>query len=449
MTLPSTENTNSGSGQASDKSYLIPFILVTSLFFLWGVANSLNGTLIRHFQTALSLSKAQAGFIDTAFYMGYFTMALPAGFLLNRIGYKKGIIIGLLLFALGASLFYPAAEVRVYAFFLAALYILACGLAFLETAANPYVIVLGDSDSATKRINFAQSFNGLSTILGPMIGSLFIYSSVEYTNTMLDSMPAAQAEAIRISEAHSVQGPYLMLAGVVLFIAILFSLVKMPEISSPSESTASMKGIFRHRHLIFGILAQFFYVGAQASIWGYVVDLKLFMSHDVDLGIVRTLYQISSEMTPTQIAGFHASFGSALFMLGRFFGTWLLTKFAANKLLAVYAFICLVLLGFAWMNTGLIAFSAVLLTYFFMSIMFPTIFSLAIKDLGSQVKLGSSLVIMAIVGGAVLAPVTGWISSTGMQNALIVPWIGFSFIMFFGLKGYSVRPQSPTFNSTN
>ncbi len=420
-------------------SYGIAFILVTSLFFLWGIANSLNGTLIKHFQTALQLTRAQAGIIDSAFYVGYFVMAIPAGFILNRIGYKKGIIIGLLLFALGAALFYPAAEVRVYSFFLSALFIIACGLGFLETAANPYVTVLGDPASAESRINFAQSFNGLSTILGPIIGSLFIFSSTEHTNEMLNLMTPQEAEVVRIAEAHSVQMPYLVLAGVVFTIAILFSMVKMPEISSPSESSSSMKGIFRHRHLVFGIIAQFFYVGAQTSIWGYFVDLKLFFAHDDNLGLVNSIYQVTEGMTPTQIASYHASFAFVLFMVGRFFGTWLLTKFKADRLLSIYAIACILLLAIAFVTTGLIAVISIMMTYFFMSIMFPTIFSLSIKNLGGQVKLGSSLVIMAIVGGAILPPLTGLVSQTGMRNALLVPFIAFFFILYFGWNGHKVR----------
>jgi FHS family L-fucose permease-like MFS transporter len=426
------------------KSYVIPFILVTSLFFLWGIANSLNGTLIKHFQTALQLSRAQAGIVDSAFYIGYFVMALPAGFILNRIGYKKGIIIGLLLFAGGAMLFYPAAELRVYAFFLCALFIIACGLGFLETAANPYVIVLGDPAKAETRINFAQSFNGLSTILGPVIGSLFIFSSTEYTNEYLVSLPHAQAEMIRISEAHSVQIPYLTLGLVVLVVAILFSLVKMPEISAPNESSASLKGIFRHRHLLLGVIAQFFYVGAQTSLWGYFVDLKLNFAHDESIGIVNSIYGITADLSATQIASYHASFAFILFMAGRFVGTLLLERFKAERLLSVYAVICLLLLGYAFLGTGLAAVLAISLTYFFMSIMFPTIFSLSIKNLGSQVKLGSSLVIMAIVGGAVLPPITGYLSQTGMQNALIVPWISFLFILYFGIRGHRVKQIEQT-----
>jgi FHS family L-fucose permease-like MFS transporter len=406
---------------------------------LWGIANSLNGTLIKHFQTALNLDRAQAGIVDSAFYIGYFVMALPAAFLMNRIGYKKGILIGLFLYAAGALLFYPAAEVRIYSVFLFALFVIACGLAFLETAANPYVTVLGDQSSAESRINFSQSFNGLGVIFGPIVGSLFIFSATEYSNAALNKMPAAQAEAIRIAEAESVQMPYLFIAGVVLLVAILFAITRMPEISTPAEKTASFKGITRHRHLMFGVLAQFFYVGAQASIWGYYVDFKLHFAQDQHLGIVQWLYRISVDMTPTQIASFHASFAFVLFMVGRFVGTWLLTRFSASRLLAGYAAACVVLVGYALMGSGISSVIAISLTYFFMSIMFPTIFALSIKNLGEQVKLGSGLVIMAIVGGAVLPPITGWISLAGLENGLIVPLISFLVILFFGMTGYKVK----------
>jgi len=422
-----------------NKSYLVPFILVTSLFFLWGIANSMNGTLIKHFQTALNLNRAQAGIVDSAFYIGYFVMALPAAFLMNRIGYKKGILIGLLLFAIGAFLFYPAAEMRLYGFFLFALFVIACGLAFLETAANPYVTVLGDPKSAESRINFSQSFNGLSNILGPVVGSLFIFSATEHTNESLAAMPVAEAEVIRIAEAQSVQIPYLVIAGVVLLVAILFAITKMPEISTAAEKKASFKGITRHRHLMFGVVAQFFYVGAQSSIWAYFVDIKLHFAKDHHLQVVQWLYQISETATPTQIASFHASFAFVLFMVGRFVGTWLLTKISASKLLTTYAVICAGLILYGWLGSGLSVVLAISVTYFFMSIMFPTIFALSIKNLGDQVKLGSGLVIMAIVGGAILPPLTGLISLSGIENALILPFIAFIIIMFFGWQGYKVR----------
>ncbi len=424
----------------SGKSYVVAFSLVTSLFFLWGIANTLNGTLIKHFQTALDLERWQAGIIDSAFYLGYFVMALPAAFFMNRWGYKRGIILGLLLFSFGAALFYPAAEVREYWFFLLALFIIACGLAFLETAANPYVTILGDPAGAHKRINFAQSFNGLSTIVAPVIGSLFIFSTTEHTNEMLKALPPAEALQIRIDEAHSVQMPYLVLSGVVFFIVIMFSLISMPE--PLAKANVSMKGIFRHKHLIWGIIAQFFYVGAQTAVWGWFIDLKLFYARDEHIGIVSAIYQVTAEMTPTQIASYHASFGFILFMSGRFIGTWLLTKFRAERLLTTYAVICLVLLGTAYFANGLFAVSCILLSYFFMSIMFPTIFSLSIKNLGNQINLGGSFVIMAIIGGGVLPPLMGLVSQTGMRNSLIVPWVAFLFILYFGWRGYKVKTAS-------
>jgi FHS family L-fucose permease-like MFS transporter len=438
MPITSTESPHVKSNGGSKQVYLLAFILVTSLFFLWGIANSLNGTLIKHFQTALNLNRAQAGIVDSAFYIGYFVMALPAGFLMNRIGYKKGILIGLFLYVLGAVLFYPAAEVRVYGFFLAALFIIACGLAFLETAANPYVTVLGDQKSADSRINFSQSFNGLGVILGPVVGSLFIFSSTEHTNESLAAMPVDQAELIRIAEAQSVQTPYLVIAGVVLFVAILFAIIKMPEIGSAEEAGASFSGILRHKHLVFGVVAQFFYVGAQASVWGYFVDYKLHFAKEQHLEIVNWIYPISDGMTATQIASFHASFAFILFMVGRFFGTWLLTKFASHRLLATYAAISIFLCVIAMLSSGLTAVISIMVIYFFMSIMFPTIFSLSIRHLGAQVKIGSGLVIMAIVGGAVLPPITGWISLRGIEYSLIVPIIAFVVILLFGLVGYKV-----------
>jgi MFS transporter, FHS family, L-fucose permease len=439
MPITTTESFISENTSTSRKSFIIPFILVTTLFFLWGIANSMNGTLIKHFQTALTLNRFQAGIIDSAFYIGYFVMALPAAFLMNRIGYKKGILIGLLLYAAGAFLFYPAADIRIYGVFLIALFIIACGLAFLETAANPYVIVLGDPATADRRINFAQSFNGLSIILGPVIGSLFIFSEKEYTNEILAAMPSAQAEAIRIAEAHSVQIPYLVIGGIVLLIAILFAITKMPEISTADEKHASFKGITRHRHLMFGIIAQFFYVGAQASLWAYFMDLKLHYARLDNLSIVSWLYRFDESSTPTQIAGYHASFALVLFMVGRFVGTWLLSKFPANRLLAIYAICCFFLALYGWLGTGLSAVIAISFIYFFMSIMFPTIFALSIKNLGDQVKLGAGLVIMAIVGGAALPPLTGFLSLQAVQNALIVPIVSFIVIFYFGWKGYKIK----------
>lgn len=422
--------------------YRLPFALVCSLFFLWGIANSLNGSLIRHFQFALDLQRWQAGIVDSAFYLGYFVMALPAGMFMRKFGYKKGILAGLLLYAAGAFLFYPAADLRAYAFFLFALFTIAAGLAFLETAANLYVTVLGDKKDAAWRINFAQSFNGISIILGPIIGSLFIFSKTEYTKELLATMTPEQIDAARIAEALSVQGPYLAVGVLVLAVAVLFAFTKMPEVGREeelSEGTVRIGDLFkRYRHLTLGVLAQFANVGAQATLWGYFVDFKLDFAKNAHLDIVKTLYQLADTMTPEQIAGFHASFALVLFMLGRFLGTYLMRKTEARIVLSWYSLAAVGLVVLAFATGGLVGIVCIMLTYFCQSIMFPTIFALATKGLPpAERKLASSLVIMAIVGGAVLPPIAGALSlAGGMKLALVIPLICFGFVSFYALKGY-------------
>ncbi len=421
--------------------YLVPFALVCSLFFLWGIANSLNGSLIRHFQFALDLKRWQAGIVDSAFYFGYFVMAIPAGIFMRKWGYKKGILAGLMLYVIGALLFYPAADIRVYAFFLFALFTIASGLAFLETAANLYVTVLGDKKDAEWRINFAQSFNGISIILGPIIGSLFIFSKTEYTKELLATMTPEQIDAARIESALSVQGPYLAVAALVAAVAVLFALTKMPEVGREEEAAEGSVSIFgllgKYRHLSLGVLAQFANVGAQATLWGYFVDFKIDLAKDEHLGLVQMLYRYTLEMTPEQIAGFHASFALVLFMLGRFVGTFLMSRMDARKVLSYYCMAAVALVVLAFLTGGLTGIVCIMLTYFCQSIMFPTIFALATKGLPpAESKLASSLVIMAIVGGAVLPPIAGLLSGFGgMRMALFVPFACFSYVVWYVLKG--------------
>jgi MFS transporter, FHS family, L-fucose permease len=440
---------------ATRNPYLIPFALVCSLFFLWGIANSLNGSLIRHFQFALDLERWQAGIVDSAFYFGYFVMAIPAGIFMRKWGYKKGILAGLMLYAGGAMLFYPAADIRVYGFFLFALFTIASGLAFLETAANLYVTVLGDKKDAEWRINFAQSFNGISIILGPIIGSLFIFSKTEYTPELLASMTAEQIDAARIESALSVQGPYLAVAALVAAIAVLFALTKMPEVGREEEASEGILSIFKrlvkYRHLTLGVLAQFANVGAQATLWGYFVDFKIDLAKDEHLGLVQMIYRYGQEMTPEQIAGFHASFALVLFMLGRFLGTYLMSRMDARKVLSYYCMAAVVLVVLAFFTGGLTGIVCIMLTYFCQSIMFPTIFALATKGLPpAESKLASSLVIMAIVGGAVLPPLAGLLSGYGgMKTALFVPLACFSYVVWYVFKGASAAPQAATGSTIN
>ena len=440
MALPLNEDQPTLKNSEST-SYTIPLILVTSLFFLWGLANSLNGSLVKQFQTALDLQRWQANIVETAFYFGYFAMALPAGYVMKKMGYKAGILMGLVLYAAGSFLFYPAAEVRIYGFFLAALFLMASGIAFLETAANLYVTVLGDPKKGDFRLNLAQSFNGMSIILGPIIGGLFIFSEKEYTREMIQALPVAEAEAIRVSQAASVQMPYLIIGLVVALDAILFVFTKMPELQSAEESKGkvTIASLLKRKHLVLGILAQFLNVGAQVSLWGNFVDLKLDLAKNDNLWIVDKIYQISDSMSPTQIASFHASFAFILFLLGRFLGTYLMGRIASNKVLGIYAIGAVISVAVAMFGGGLAALLALIAVYFFQSIMFPTIFALSCKGLGDGSKLASSLIIMSIVGGALVPPLTASLFKIGTVAALSVPLVCFAYIIYFAYKGFEIK----------
>lgn len=414
MPIPSS-TTSSNHQTFETKSYVFPLILVTSLFFLWGIANILNSALIAQFQPVFEISRAQALLVETAFYFGYFTIALPAGFFMEKHGYKKGILLGLVLYATGALLFLPAAKLLTFVFFLIALYVIASGLAFLETAANPYVTILGKPESSVVRLNFAQSFNGLALVVGPWIAGQFIFSGNEGDMTTLASKQQA-ADAVII--------PYVVLAGIVLLVAFLFFLTKMPE---PGKGAALRfnKSIFKERHLVLAVVAQLFYVGAQAGIWGITINY-----------VTELIPGISKE-----IASKHYMFiGTILFVLGRLVGTGLMTIVKDHKLLTLYGAIASLLCFVGIFAEGEIAVYALIGTNFFMSIMFPTIFGLGVRNLGEYTKLGSSLIIMSIVGGAILPPVMGLIADESIiQNALYIPAVCFLVVAYYGWKGSALK----------
>jgi FHS family L-fucose permease-like MFS transporter len=440
MALPQSDQDNVSISSNEKTNYTIPLILVTSLFFLWGLANSLNGTLVKQFQTALDLQRWQANIVETAFYFGYFVMALPAGYVMKKYGYKMGILLGLILYAAGAFLFYPAADVRAYSFFLIALFMIASGIAFLETAANLYVTVLGDPAKGDFRLNFAQSFNGMSIILGPVIGGLFIFSEKEYSRETLAAMPIVESEAIRAAHAASVQTPYLLVGCVVSFVAILFAITKMPELKTAEtkESNITIKELLKHKHLVLGIVAQFLNVGAQVTLWGNFVDLKLDYAPDTNLWIVEKIYQINANMSATQMASFHASFAFILFLIGRFLGTFLMGKFKSSQILGIYAIGAVLSLVVAMLGGGILAVVALMLVYFCQSIMFPTIFALSCKNLGEGSKLASSLIIMSIVGGAIVPPFAASLFKINTNVALAVPMFCFAYIVYYAYSGYKV-----------
>ncbi len=396
-------------------------LLITSLFFLWGFALNLNPILIPHLKKACQLSDTQSAFIDSASYIAYFLLAVPAGRFMNRYGYKGGIIFGLLLFALGAFLFYPAAATRSYTFFLAALFIIASGLAFLETAANPYITVLGDPATGTQRLNFAQSFNGLAAFIAPLIGGKFILSGKTLTTEEEAAMPVAQLDQYLNNEAYAVQVPFIIIGLVVLMVAIFLWKTTLPDIKE-DDSLQVEGSILKEKNLMLGVLAQFFYVGGQVCISSFFIR---FSARVAGIGEVPAAYYLSAALLG--------------FMIGRFAGTFLMRYVSPPRLLAIYSIIVMLLLGMCIVTTGMAAIYALIAVQFFLSIMFPTIFALSVRGLGTKTKEGSSLIIMAIVGGAVFPVIMGRVSdATNIQLSYIVPALCFLMVLYFAIKNINI-----------
>jgi len=388
-----------------------------------------NPILIPHLKKACQLSDTQSSFIDLAVYLGYFSIAIPAGLVMHKYGYKKGIIIGLCLYAAGALLFIPAASGRTFGLFLAALFILASGATFLETVANPYISILGPKETSEQRLNFAQSFNGVGAFVAPLIGGKFILSGVEHTKEELNQMATnGTLNAYLQSEADTVKIPYLIIAAVVVIVTIGFLLTKLPEVKESDVAdahTGFSLSVLRHPHVRWAVIAQFFYVGAQVGIGSFFIR---FSKQVMDLG----------EKPASYLWGSIAMVG---FMVGRFAGTFLMKYIKPQKLLLIYAIINILLLVIALNTHGKVAVYAVAAVPFFMSIMFPTIFALGIKELGEETKMASSLLVMAIVGGAMAPVLMGGISDyTGsMQKAYIIPLLCFIAVAWFAWKGYKIK----------
>lgn len=417
--------TSTPSAPLTERRYLLPFILVTSLFFLWAFGVNLNDILIPHLKRAFGLSDLQSSFIQTAFFGGYFLAAFPAGWVMERIGYKRGIIAGLLLCAAGAVLFLPASQAGVYAFFLFALFVMASGQSFLEVAANPYATALGPSSSAERRLNFAQSFNAVGAVLSARLGKLFILSAADYTPAQIAAMSSTQLAAFRASEAGTVKGPYLVIAGIFVALSVVFYFIHLPDISddrpASSASPAAAGSVFSHPHLLRGVVAQFFYVGAQVGVASFIIRLT----------------QFSAPGTSARAAADFLLMHQLGFMIGRFAGSGMMKKIPAPRLLALFAGASFLCAAVVLVFTGLLPVWSVVLLGFFHSIMFPTIFALGIRDLGPLTKRGSSLLVMAIIGGAVFPAIMGRISdAAGIQKAFLVPLLCYLYILYFAVSGY-------------
>jgi FHS family L-fucose permease-like MFS transporter len=409
MALSATPVSVTTSKNIPAQNYTLPLILVTSLFFLWGMAYGLLDVLNKHFQETLNITTARSTLLQAAYFGAYFLIALPAGFFMNRFGYKRGIILGLLLYALGAFLFYPAAEQSDFNFFLIALFILASGLGCLETAANPYVTVLGKPESSEFRLNLSQCFNGVGSFIGPIIGANLFFGNKNSGN--LDSVKMV----------------YLIIGTIVLIIAFLFFRTRLPEIKESklvSEKSSDVKPLFSHKNFTGAILAQFFYVAAQVGV------AALFINYCTEPG----------KGISNAEAAYLLGVGMILFTVGRFVGTGLMKIIPPNKLLGIYAIINILLCFIVVFGTGVFSVYSLITVFFFESIMFPTIFALGVKDLGHHTKKASSFIIMSIVGGAIMPYLMGLVAEKYSTSfSYLIPVICFIVVAWYGWSGYKIK----------
>jgi FHS family L-fucose permease-like MFS transporter len=451
----------SRSAPLTEQKYVLPFVLVTSLFFLWSIGVNLNDVLIPHLKKAFDLTDFQSSFIQIAFFGGYFLAAFPAGRLMEKIGYKKGILVGLLICAVGTLLFLPAASARVYGFFLLALFVMSSGQSFLEVGANPYVTVLGPAESSERRLNLAQSFNAVGAALVPTLGAAFILSGIEYTPSQRAAMSAQQVQAYITSEANTVKVPYLVITGIFLLVAALIYLAHLPEVQAhekdePSDnSSKGLSSVFAHSHLLKGVVAQFFYVGAQVGVGSFVIR---FVKHTMpetleSMAVWGTRFLAGNHAaqanffarmipsTPEKMAALFLVGHQTGFMIGRFSGSWMMRRIPAPRLLSLFGLGALLCVVIGIVASGLVAVLAIVMVGYFNSIMFPTIFALSLKNLGALTKRASSLLVMSIIGGALIPAAMGRISdASDIQVAFVMPLICYLYVIYFAVWGY--RPNS-------
>jgi len=401
-----------------EKKFIVNFIFVTSLFLMWGVLHSMSDVLNKYFQGALNVSKSQSGLIQLSVFGAYFVMSIPAGYFLKKFGYKSGVLLGLSLFAIGTFLFVPAANAASFSFFRIALFVMGCGMATLETVAHPFAAALGDQRTSDRRINFSQSFNALGATAGPLIASWFLLRATAGNSTNLSS----------------VKYLYVSIGGVIVLLIIAFLLLKVPVLNDPHVDIAEIdpeavnvdvapkKKLFQHKHFVWAVAAQFFNVAAQAGTWAFFINY----GHEI-MGF--------SNLS----AGRYMSIFMAMMMAGRFAGTYLMKFIAPNKLLALFALGSILMCIIVAQGLGWPSYIALMMINFFFSIMFPTIFSLGLKNLGSHTQQASSFISMGVVGGAVFPLIMGQVANHDVAKAYYLPIVCYAVIFLFGYKFYKVK----------
>lgn len=408
------------SAKFTERKYLIVFSFVTSLFFFWAIALTMGDVLNKHFQNVLHISKSKSGLVQLSIFGAYALMGIPAGLFMKKYGYKIGVILGLVLFAAGCFLFVPASNRESFTFFRVALFILALGMATLETVAHPFVAALGDERTSDQRVNFAQSFNGLGAIVGPLLGGFFIFGE-EGQNNSLDS----------------VKSLYIWIGVVVLFLAVIFSFIRVPDLKDPHAEELEMLKIaagkdlknmnvdvplWKQRHFVFAVIAQFFNIAAQGGTWAFFINYGVEKMH----------------LQETQ-ASYYFSLSMAMMMIGRFIGTFLMRYIAPNKVLAIFTGCNIILCIIISQSFGWVSFISLIVLNLFLSVMYPTIFSLGLKKLGNQVHQASSFLVMAMFGGAFFTPIMGKIAEKDVAYAYLLPIICYVIIILFALKFYKPK----------
>ncbi len=409
-------------------NYTKPMALVTTLFFIWAVAVNINDILIPHLKKACDLTDFQSAFIPFVFFGGYFIMARPAGMIIKKLGYRKGLATGLIICAIGAFIFYPAAGARSYPMFLLGIFVMACGNSTLEVGAYPLAASLGDPEKASGRLNLAAAFNALGAVLTSLVARTFILSGVQKDAATIKSMSVTDLDAYRTFEASTVKAPYVLLGLIFVVIAIIIYVSKIPESKETSndmsETVESKGSFFNYPHLYLGVLGIFFYVGAQ-------------------VGVASFIFRFAESQIPgieEKAAALYITFHLIAFMLGRFVGTGLQQKIKPASLLAIFAIADFALIMLAVFTNGELAIWAAILIGFFHSIMFPTIFALALNKLGAYTKDGSTYLVMAICGGALIPLAMGYVSDlAGIKNAFFIPAICYLYILYYALIGSKVK----------
>jgi FHS family L-fucose permease-like MFS transporter len=408
------------------KELLFPFIIITSLFALWGIANDLTNPMVSAFKKVMpELSNVQASLVQFAFYFGYFFMALPAALFIRKYSYKSGIILGLILYATGAFLFYPAAANEEFNYFLISLWIITCGLAFLETTSNPLILSLGDKETATQRLNLAQAFNPIGSLTGMIIAQVFVISALrsdDYTTEAYNALTSEELAVVRENDLGIISLPYIGLGVLVLAIMAIIIFTKMPK--TPQEDKMSIgesfSKLFANKNYVYGVIAQAFYVGAQIMCWTYIFQYVDNINETFGLELTATYFNVAAMVS---------------FLIGRWIGTALMKTINPSKLLMLFGIGGVVCAAGAVLLTGMAGLISLVTISVFMSIMFPTIYGIALKDMGDEAKIGSAGLVMAIVGGALLPIAQGWIldwGGSGFSDVKIVgfiPEVNFSFIL--------------------